>query len=293
MRRSPKALTAATLTVLALALTGCGVSGGELADTASTTSSTAAGSSTSGRSVGALDQRLLDALDATLAAPRFHLRTRAVLDAASQRVKLSADGRLDYDRQVADIEVSAQSGTEATNVDLRSNGTTAWIKPDAPAISLPPGKVWLQTTTDRLDRSGGFGPTGVLGVLLALRAAEGTTRNGSERIDGQMATGYSTAVNYGDVIDVLGSDASAFRRALSLMAPEPPDLDIDVWVGRDGIIRRFDLTIRPVDDAPLAGSYNVAISDVGRPVKAPAAPPAAEVLSGPEAERIVRQLVGS
>lgn len=129
---------------------------------------------------------------------------------------------------------------------------------------LPEDVTWVEGDADRLLESETFDQTGLLGVLLALRAAEGTEQAGTVEVDGVEAAEYRTTVDYDEAVGAAGEDADAFEAALSFTAPGSIDLVIDVAVGSDGIIRSFSLEIE-ASTPQIAGDYTLEITDVGEP----------------------------
>ena len=280
-------------------VTACGVSGSDAGSAPPSTngdaSSTTAGADTTTSSTAVVDddpdQALADAADATLAAPSFGLDSEANLEIGAQKFRLGAKGSVDYDSLVAKVTISVDSNGKPGEVEIRSDGTTLWVRPDAPTgVAVPDGKTWVEGNASRLRQAKTFDQPGLIGVLLALRAANDSQRSGSEEIDGVKATDYTTTVDYAEAVKAAGKDADAFKTALSLTAPGQTALDIEVAVGADGIIRRFRLDIDS-DSSLLGGDYRVDLSDVGQAAEAPDAPPKGETLTGPKADKLLDQLL--
>ena len=242
------------------------------------------------------DRAVSAAVDATLAAPCFTLSSDADLTVGPQRVRLNASGSVNYPGLVADLAVSVESGGTGGEFEVRSDGTTVWLRAEgdgATELDLPDGKDWIEGEATRLTELGSFDQSGLLGVLLTLRAAEGTETTGTDTLDDTEVTRYRTSVTYEDALEAAVPDADALERALSLDAPTPVNLDIDVAVGSDGVIREFVLT----GDADgslleLTADYRVSLTNVGLEVAAPEPPPRDKTVTGPQAETILDGLSG-
>lgn len=236
------------------------------------------------------DQALADAVDATLAATAFTIDTEANLVIAGQDVQLTAQGPLDYEAPGASVTITVIAPTGDGEIEIRSDGDRVWVRPEGSSdVGLPDGVTWIEGDASRLFESETFEPTGLLGVLVALRAAEDTERLDTVEVDGVEATKYQTTVDYDEAVEAAGDDAEAFESALSLTAPGSIDLLIDVTVGPDGIIRTFSLDI-DASTPQIDGDYQLEITDVGAPAVAEA-PPADETLTGPEAEDLLDELL--
>lgn len=236
------------------------------------------------------DQALADAVDATLAATAFTIDTEANLVITGQDVQLTAQGPLDYEGPGASVIISVEAPTGDGEIEIRSDGEKVWVRPEGSSdVGLPDDITWVEGDASRLFESETFEPTGLLGVLIALRAAEDTERLDTVEVDDVEATTYRTTVDYDEAVEAAGDDAEAFEAALSLTAPGSIDLLIDVTVGADGIIRTFSLDI-DASTPQIDGDYQVEITDVGEPATAEA-PPEDETLTGPEAEDLLDDLL--
>jgi hypothetical protein len=298
-----------------LLLAACGVEAGAggraLADasTSSTTSTTTAqsSSSTATTTTGSAgrgstttqptaepndaDEALSDAVASTLAVEAFRVDSAAALEFAGQSLSVTGKGSIDYRARVGEVVSETKSPTASGRVTARADGTTLWLAPEGDLAEMPSGKTWLATSIDWLADGKPFGAQNLMGVVLALEGSSGAETGSTKTIDGVETTEYTTTVNYEDALAALGPDAPTFRRALSLTSPEPPDLDITVWVGVDHVIRDFHLDILDDSAFDFGGTYDFHLRDIGEPVVEPDAPPPNEVLAGPEADRIVQQLL--
>lgn len=283
----------ALLVTAALALAACSASGDDAAtDPTSTTSggptSTEVGPTTTRPVETDPDQVLVDAVDATLALGGFTAVAVSDLEANGQNVRLEVEAVVDYDARIADADLSVDAPTGDADLAIRADGKRLWVR--STNVRMPEGKTWLEGDASLLD-SDNFSTTGLLGTILILRAATDTTvENESEDIDGVDTTVYRTSFTYDDAVDAAGDDVDALKSSLQLTWREPVDLDVTAWVDADGIIRRLHVEIDPDDDTPLDGTYDLDLSTPDS-IEAPDAPAAADVLSGTEADRLLKQVI--
>lgn len=275
------ALAATTLAAL-LALTACSGGGENSGDAAP-------GGDAEERS-GA---EVLDAaVDATLGTRAFAVTSSAALNIDGQDISLDVTGRVDYDAVVADFAFSADQEGQLQSIAILADGETAWVSAEGGAVpAFPDGATYLAGAAADLAEASTFQPAGILGVLFALRAAEDTEPGETEEIDGVETRSYTTTVSYPDAVEAAGAEAESFQSALSLTGQaEQADLDLEVWVGPDDVVRRFELEV-DAGDVPVDGSYSIEVSDVGGDIEAPEPPAEDEVSSGPEAEALFAQLL--
>lgn len=240
------------------------------------------------------DQAVIDAVDATLAARSFSVSSVADLNVGPQQFGLTTSGAVDYEQVVVDVAIAVESGAQQDELEIRSNGTTVWIRVEgatAAEVGLPPGIRWIEGDADKLAELGSYDQTGLIGVVLTLRAADNTELVGTDTIDGIDVTRFRTTVIYQDAVTAAGPDAEALQQSLSLRAPVPVELDIDVAVGSDGIIRDFSLIAdTQANGLTLSADYQVDLTRVGEEVSPPEAPPTDETLTGPRADAIFEAL---
>jgi hypothetical protein len=295
MRRRTAHLALATALVLSACSAGSDSEGGGDKGQGGTTTTEAANDTTTTVAEPAddPDQAVIDAVDATLAVESFRVESDAQLEVGAQEFRLTSSGFVDYADLLADMEITVTGNDQDAAIALLADGTNLWVRADGGAsVEIPDGKTWLEGEATLLEQSDNFAQVDLIGVLVALRAAAGTEVGDTEEIGGVETTSYLATIDYQDAVDAAGDDAEAFQSALSLSSEEPVALDVQVWIGDDGIIRRFHLEV-DAGGAPLGGTYEVELSEVGEEPEAPEAPDAADVLSGPEAEELLSQLISS
>ena len=288
--RAPRRRTTVAAIALsgALLLAGCGASGGS----APTKATAPRGSTTTAPAQDAAEA-LHDAANATLEASSFDVQVEANLEVGVQTVHLDSSGPVDYDKVVADVEINVEQGSTTQKVKIRSDGTRFWVQSEKPGgPTLPDGKSWVEGPVSRLKQSATLQPSGLVGVVLALLGAKDAKATGTAKIDGETVRTYRTTVLYQDAVDAAGDRAPAFQSALSLRGDPGIELDIDVAVGSDGIVRKLSLDVKASKPSiALGGDYRVELKDVNKPVDKPDAPPAKDTVTGPTAKRLIEQLI--
>lgn len=285
MRRLPPLLI--LLLAVMLVGTACGVTGDDDAggggETTTTTELPEDGADAA--------DLLVDAVDVTLDTDRMTIDSEANLGVGPQTLRLAVDGSVDYTALEADVTLTFEQAGETQEIEVRSDGDRAWIRAEGgDAPPFPDGRTWVVGDAERLTAGDSFAPSGLIGVLLALRATTEAEAGDTEEVDGVETRRYSTSILYEDAVDAAGSDAEAFTSALSLTGSADITLDIDVWIGEDGVVRRFELVVDTTD--PLSGTYDVDITGVGEEVDDVDEPDEDDVVTGTEAEDLLDQLIG-
>lgn len=292
-RARPDRLLVTGLAVLALGLSGCG--GSEPAQESADPGSASAGGDEGATEDPEDDREPVEvvqaSVDATLGNERMTVDSQATLQVAEQGFSLFSEGAVDYGAAVSDLRFGVTQAGESTEVTVLADGTDAWVSVDGEqAPALPGGATWVQGDAADLPAAGTFQPEGLLGVVLALRAAEDVDEFDTEDHDGVTTRVFGTTIAYADAVAAAGEDAQAFTTALSLTGEaEQADLDIQVAIGPDDVIRTYDLSVE--SDAAVSGGYDIDLSGVGRDVAVPSAPDPDEVATGPDAEEVFRQLL--
>lgn len=300
----PRPLAAvAVAAVTAAALAGC--SGGEeespedeASGSPSASSSESAEPSASSEPSEPADgeaaaQALQDAVDATVAARVFTIDGDLDLEIAGQQLELQTEGSVDYDATVADLRLAIGQGGQTSEAEVKADGETLWVRAEGQGVpAFPGGATWLQGEATRLAESTTFTPTGLVGAVLVLRGASEVEEVGMEEEDGVEVTRYATTFTYDDALAAVdGQEAQVLGSAFSLTgAASSIDLDVEVAVGDDGVLREFDLELAESDVA-AAGSYEISLSDVAGEITPPAPPAPSDVATGPEAEALLDQVI--
>ena len=298
MRRPAAVLALAALMSVA---TACSTSGGG-SDAGGTTTTRSGGTTTTTANdptptttdpSGDPDQALADAVNATLDNPAFTVKSEANLTVGAQKFQLTTDGSIDYDALVSDADIAIDGGAgKQGELSILADGERLWIKAEGDTgVTIPDGKTWVQGKADLLKTSDNFAPVDLIGVIVALRGSDGAKAGDTEEIDGVETREYDTSIDYDDAVKAAGADEAAFKSALSLTSDEPVGLDIEVWIGDDGIIRRFRLEVDASGGVPLGGDYAIDLSDIGDQVEVPDAPDPSTVLTGAKADKVLERLI--
>ncbi|MDT0203849.1 hypothetical protein [Nocardioides sp. AE5] len=236
-------------------------------------------------------QVLHDAVDATLGVDSMAIESQADLSVVGQEFGFGVSGQIDYEDLVGDVTMTTEQGAATAGAQILADGTTTWIRPEGSMAPLPEGKTWASTDVETLAADGSMEPAGLVGVVIALRGASEVEVGDSKEIDGEPARQYRTTIVYADAVEAAGDDREAFNSSMSLTGVDDADLVIEVWIGNDGVIRDFSLEIDS-HGKPVGGTYDLAITKVGKKVNAPDAPPSDEVLDGPEGAAWIAQMMG-
>ncbi|CAN5819528.1 hypothetical protein BH23ACT2_BH23ACT2_04470 [soil metagenome] len=289
MRRHP---FLAFVSALALLVASCGVDDSPSSDGNGNGGTTTTSPTTIAEPPEDPDQFVMDAGEATLMAESFSVESEANLEVAGQQLQLGSSGSVDYAGLLADVDIFVDQQGDLNEVGIRSDGTTLWVRAEGSgAPEFPDGRTWVEGDTSRIEEGETFGPAGLIGVLLAMRGAEGTEVSDGEELDGVDTRQYAFTITYAEATEAAGDMAEEFGTSLSLTGADDADLNIDVWIGDDGLVRRFELVI-DAGGTMISGDYVVELIDVNQEIDTPDAPDEDEVLTGPEAEGILDQLLG-
>ncbi len=284
--------SAAVAAVTGAVLVGCsGDSGSGGADGAA-----ASGSSSASEDLEAPADpvaALQDAVGATVDARVFTVDGDLDLQVAGQQLRLATAGSVDYDATVADVELSIESDGQTSEAGILADGEDLWVRAEGEGIpAFPGGATWLQGEASRLAASSTFEPSGLVGAVLVLRGASEVEVLGSEEGEDGAVLRYATTFTYDDALAaVSGAEEETLQSAFSLTGDASSvDLDVEVAVGEDGVLREMDLELAETD-VPASGGYQISLTDVGGEVTAPEPPDPADVATGPEAEALLDQVI--
>ena len=170
-----------------------------------------------------------------------------------------------------------------------------YMRLGALASQIPGGKQWLELNLSKLGKSAGldFGkllsgsqlqPTDLLGMLRGEGAK--IRRLGSATIDGIATTHYRVTVDVAKAFQAKGLTSPM----LGSFAAQMPKLPEDVWIGKDGLVRRvaIDYSFAPAG-RQLHMRMTMNISDYGAHITI-AAPPSGEVF---DATQLAQSSFGS
>ncbi len=214
--------------------------------------------------------------------------------AAGQNLSFAGDGVADFAGKKFELTLNlpASAGIGGT-IEERVIGQNFYIKLPAAAASITGGKTWVQFNASDLGASDTTGlnltgedPTQLLATLRGV--SDSITKVGTTQVRGVDTTHYRAQVDLAKAVKASGADASnlqEFTKTLgSTTIPE------DVYLDKDGLPRRFAVTVNPVIPSTSAGasastsSFTVTVDlyDFGTTdTSGIIAPPASEVGSLP------------
>ncbi|WP_139979620.1 hypothetical protein [Nocardioides litoris] len=233
------------------------------------------------------------AADATVATRRFTIASSAELEIATQELRFSTDGRIDYDVPVSETTIAVDQDGATQEVTILSDGESLWVAAEGTGVpAFPDGATYLEGDATQLAEDETFTPEDLLGVVYVTRSGAEATEEGTEEVDGVETRRYAWTTTYAEAETAAGEDAEAFRTAFALTGEGArSDLAVEAWVGPDDVVRRLAIDVQAPPGIQLDGTYDLELSDVGEEVAPPAAPADDEVARGPEAEALLEQLL--
>jgi hypothetical protein len=185
-------------------------------------------------------------------------------------------------------EAGAPLGTDGTadEVFLREGGDyVMYLKLGLLAGQLPDGKQWVKLDFSKVGRAAGIDFSKLMGgqtaqdpaqLLSLLRATSGKVDDlGTEQIDGVHTTHYRAVIDVAKAGKLRGLSDASVQRLLG--AGAPAYVPVDVWVGADGLVRRFRLSLETTaNGTPLNMRMTIGLSNYGLAASV-TAPPAGDV----------------
>lgn len=227
-----------------------------------------------------------DAVEATLDLESGDIDTRLDLLIDGQEISLEAAGPVDYEAVVGDITIHVDQQGQETRLAVRADGDRHWVSASGPGHApVPHDKEWVEGPASMLADSDSFTPAGLLGVVSSMVGVEDAEFGDTGERDGVAVREVTATIKYADARDAAQEAGHDLAAAFSLTGiADQLDLELTAWIGEDDIVREFDLQVVEKDGVPVEGSGSVTIEDANEEVEAPDAPPADDVLTGPEAE---------
>lgn len=226
MRRGRWAAVAAAAAVFVAAGVSAGCGGGSALSL-----DPVASAATKTQQAGAARLRLALAI----AGPRTQGRT----------VRLTGSGAIDGTSSELSIETPA-ADTSFKEISLEQNGDyLVFLQVGSLASRLPSGKHWIELDVTRLG--GAFGLAGLLSStqispsdVLSMLKAEGSTLHnlGAATVDGTATTHYRITIDVAKALQASGETSPLLAGVASTLSKVP----VDVWVGKDNLLRRIAVT---------------------------------------------------
>jgi hypothetical protein len=174
-----------------------------------------------------------------------------------------------------------------TEVSLEQNGDyVVYLRLGFLSSQIPGGKEWIKLDVSKLGKSAGIdlgnlmsgsqlSPTDLLGVLRSEGAK--VQRLGTATVGGTTTTHYRVRVDVAKALEAKGLTSPL----LGSIPPRMKTLSEDVWIGKDGLVRRVGLAYgRPLEGAPRL-AMTIDIYGYGSHITI-AAPPSSEVFDATE-----------
>jgi len=184
---------------------------------------------------------------------RFSLGLRGPQD---QTVRLHGAGAIDGTSGELTMNMGSipgqsviPDGTTLKEISLEENGDyVVYVRLGALASQIPGGKHWVKLDVSKLGKSAGIDLEKLLagsqmqpGDLLSMLKAEGAKirKVGPATVDGAATTHYRATVDLAKALEAKGL-TSPLLAGIATQMPKVPE---DVWVGKDGLVRRIGLSL--------------------------------------------------
>jgi hypothetical protein len=215
------------------------------------------------------------------------------LQGGAKPVSILGAGAIDGASSELTFNVGSKSFKE---ISLEQNGDyVAYLQLGSLAANLPSGKQWVELDVSKLGKSAGLDLGSLLsgsqlqpGDLLSMLKAGGAkiSNLGAATVDGAATTHYRVTIDLAKALQAKG----LANPMLGAMVAQIPTVPADVWIGADGLVHRFRVSVgQGQSGAPLRLSMTVNISDYGARVTI-AAPPSSDVF---DATQLAQQGIGS
>jgi hypothetical protein len=177
-------------------------------------------------------------------------------------------------------------------ISLEQNGDyLLYVKSGLAAAYLPGGKQWVELNVSKLGKSKGLDVGQLLsgsqiqpGDLLSMLKAEGAKVDtvGTATVDGAATTHYRVTIDVAKAVQASGVPSALLGGA----AKQLPTIPANVWIGKDGLVRRVELSYGV---AQTRAAMKMDLYDYGAHVTI-AAPPSGSVF---DATQLAESGIGS
>jgi hypothetical protein len=244
MVRGRKAGVAATLAIVAAAAVTAGCGGG--AGTAVALDPVAA-AATKTEDAGAARVHFAVALEAPQTQGTIHLNGSGAINGTSSELSFKLAPLLAHAGTQLPFNAKQFLHGSLQEIALEPNGDyVIYLKLGSLASQIPGGKQWIELDLSKLGKSSGLDLNKLMsgaqfqpGDLLSMLKAEGATvrRVGSATIDGIATTHYRVTVDLAEALQQKGLTSPALAAA----AAKVKSVSENVWVGKDGLLRRVQV----------------------------------------------------
>lgn len=173
-------------------------------------------------------------------------------------------------------------------VEIRSDGTTAWVRSDAPgfAEALPDGVHWIEAPTDDLEGRGLLEPLGSpWDALLFLRDLDDVEDGGVDEVDGDLVRVVGGRVHYGALLATVSpGERERMEGVVSWPSSSVRRFTAELALDGEGRMRRLDLDLGiAIGDSPrLPVELSLEIPGIERRVEEPTPPDPDDVVPADE-----------
>ncbi len=283
--RTRNGLTAVAGMAAAVVLAACGSTGGSKAGTGVFTNpANAPGAATTQAAGDSANAVLTSSVDKTFAAKNAKVRFDVKSTSNGKPITIGGDGVLDLAQKkfALTTDLPADSGISG-ELEIRVIGNVLYVKLPANAAIITGGKPWIKVGAAAADNLGSMGalsqdPTQLLSALRSV--SSNVTTVGTEDVRGVTTTHYRAVI---DLAKAARSNPDASQELDRYKAQlGSTSLPANVWIDKDGYLRRLVVTITPppgsVSAADGAVTVSVEMYDFGQAdTSAVEAPPADEV----------------
>ena len=211
-----------------------------------------------------------------------HLRGAGVIDGTSAEMSFRLGSLLGLAGGLPSAAKAQLGHGSLHEIVLEQDGDyVIYVRLGALASQLPGGKPWMKLDFSKLGKAAGVDLSKIMAGsqlqptdLLSILKAEGAQvrKVGSATIDGTATTRYHVTVDLAKAFQSKGLTSPL----LSSIAAQMKTISENVWIGRDGLVRRIALAYTlPVGSSPRL-AMTMDLSDYGAHVRI-AAPPSSEV----------------
>jgi hypothetical protein len=193
--------------------------------------------------------------------------------AGGQEIPLTGAGAFDFKAKRGRFDLTTTvPGQGELRINELVDGTTIYVRSDVFARFLPAGKHWLKLDLQELGKKAGIDlaqlqqlgagtdPTQYLGYL---QKAADVQKVGDEDVDGTPTTHYRATID----LDKLAAGSGDPKLAESVRqlqkATGIKQIPTDVWIGKDGLVRRQSLDYTSSGSTPTRVSFVIDYNNYG------------------------------
>ena len=212
----------------------------------------------SGAPGGSVQTLLAGSVDRVDQAKNAKLHIEFSGSAGGKKLSFNGDGIADFagKKFALTLNLPATAGIGGT-IEERVIGQTFYLKLPAAASSATGGKPWARFNPSELGASSTTGlnftgedPTQLLATLRGV--SDSITKVGTAQIRGVETTHYRAEVDLAKAVHASGADASQLQQFTKTFGSST--IPEDVYLDKDGLPRRFAVTVNPVIPSTSAGA---------------------------------------